>query len=117
MTINPQKGEIWQVNLDPTIGQEIKKTRPVIIISSNIYNPIALRIIIPITTWQDKFIDRPFMVKISQDNNNGLVQDSAGNVLQIRSISTQRFIKKIGIISPEIMSDILDSLMISVDYF
>jgi len=117
MTINPQKGEIWQVNLDPIIGQEIKKIRPVVVISSNIYNPIALRIIIPITTWQDKFLDRPFMVKISQDKNNGLVQDSAGNVLQIRSISTQRFIKKIGFISPEIMSDILDSLMISVDYF
>ena len=58
MTINPQKGEIWQVNLDPTIGQEIKKILPVVVISSNIYNPIALRIIIPITTWQDKFLDR-----------------------------------------------------------
>ncbi|WP_017293625.1 type II toxin-antitoxin system PemK/MazF family toxin [Geminocystis herdmanii] len=117
MTINPQKGEIWQVNLDPTIGQEIKKIRPVVVIISNIYNPIALRIIITITTWQDKFLDRPFMIKISQDENNGLVQDSGGNVLQIRSISTQRFMKKIGIISHEIMSDILASLMISVDYF
>lgn len=42
MMINPKRGEIWQVNLDPTIEQEIKKKRPVIIISSDIYSPIAL---------------------------------------------------------------------------
>jgi mRNA interferase MazF len=43
MAINPKRGEIWQVNLDPTIGQEIEKKRPVIVISSDIYNSIALR--------------------------------------------------------------------------
>ncbi|BAQ59712.1 hypothetical protein GM3708_117 [Geminocystis sp. NIES-3708] len=57
------------------------------------------------------------MVKISQDKNNKLLQDFVRNILQIRSISTQRFIKKIGIISSDVMSDILASLMISVDYF
>jgi mRNA interferase MazF len=44
--------------------------------------------VIPLTTWQNKFINRPFMVKIVQDKINGLNQDSAGNVLQIRSLST-----------------------------
>ena len=116
MTINPKRGEIWQVNLDPTIGQEIKKKRPVIVISSDIYSPIALRIVIPVTTWQDKFINRPFMVKIYKNNLNGLMRDSAGNVLQIRSISTQRFIDKLGVISDEIMEKLLLALIISVDY-
>jgi mRNA interferase MazF len=50
MTINPKRGEIWQVNLEPTIGQEIKKKRPVVVISSDLYNLIALRIVIPLTT-------------------------------------------------------------------
>lgn len=116
MTINPKRSEIWQVNLDPTIGQEIKKKRPVIVISSDIYSPIALRIVIPVTTWQDKFIHRPFMVKINKNNLNGLIRDSTGNVLQIRSISTQRFINKLGVISDEIMEQLLLALIISVDY-
>ncbi|MDJ0599373.1 MAG: type II toxin-antitoxin system PemK/MazF family toxin [Crocosphaera sp.] len=116
MTINPKRSEIWQVNLDPTIGQEIKKKRPVIVISSDIYSPIALRIVIPVTTWQNKFINRPFMVKIVKNNLNGLSQDSAGNVLQIRSISTQRFINKFGIVSDEIIQQLLLALIISVDY-
>jgi mRNA interferase MazF len=50
MTINPKRGEIWQVNLEPTIGQEIRKKRPVVVISSDLYSPIALRIVIPLTT-------------------------------------------------------------------
>ena len=46
----------------------------------------------------------------------GLAQDSAGNVLQIRSLSTQRFIDKIGIVSNQVMGELLAGLIISVDY-
>jgi mRNA interferase MazF len=91
MVINPKRGEIWQVNLEPTIGQEIKKSRPAVVISSDLFSAIDLRIIIPITGWQDKFSQRPFMVKIVKDKLNGLDKDSAGNVLQVRSVSTRRF--------------------------
>lgn len=42
---NPRRGEIWLVDLNPTRGQEIQKTRPVVIISAEIFNPIPLRII------------------------------------------------------------------------
>jgi len=116
MTINPKRGEIWLVNLEPTIGQEIKKKRPIIVINSDLYSPIALRIVIPLTTWQNKFVNRPFMVKIVQDKINGLDQDSAGNVLQIRSLSTQRFIDKIGVVSNQVMGELLAGLIISIDY-
>jgi mRNA interferase MazF len=64
MTINPKRGEIWQVNLEPTIGQEIRKKRPVVVISSDLYSPIALRTVIPLTTWQNKFVD--FSTKVDQ---------------------------------------------------
>lgn len=59
---NPSRGETWLVNLDPTQGQEIQKTRPVVVISTDLFAPIPLRIVIPITTWQDKFDRRPFIV-------------------------------------------------------
>jgi len=116
MAINPKRGEIWQVNLDPTIGQEIKKSRPVVVISSDLFATIDLRVIIPITGWQDKFSQRPFMVKITKDGLNGLDKDSAGNVLQVRSISTQRFMYQRGIIVENIMQELLAGLITTIDY-
>jgi mRNA interferase MazF len=116
MTINPKRGEIWQVNLEPTIGQEIKKSRPVVVISSDLFATIDLRVIIPITGWQDKFSQRPFMVKITKDGLNGLDKDSAGNVLQVRSISTQRFMYQRGIIVENIMQELLAGLITTIDY-
>jgi mRNA interferase MazF len=93
---NPRRGEIWLVDLNPTRGQEIQKTRPVVIVSSDLFSPIAVRISIPITSWKEKFNNRPFMVRIGATQDNGLDRDSAGNLLQIRSLSIERFIRKLG---------------------
>lgn len=112
----PKRGEIWLVDLNPTKGQEIQKTRPVVVISSDVYQPIALRIVIPITTWQEKFVARPFMVKISPTSENGLDRDSAGNVLQVRSVSTERFVRQVGRIENEPLKELLAGLVICVEY-
>ena len=85
---NAKRGEVWLVDLNPTRGQEIQKTRPVVIISSDLFDRIALKIAIPITSWQSKFSDRPFMVRIDANMDNGLDVDSAANILQILSLST-----------------------------
>ncbi|WP_017298155.1 type II toxin-antitoxin system PemK/MazF family toxin [Nodosilinea nodulosa] len=113
---HPSRGEIWLVDLDPTRGQEIQKNRPVLVISTNLFAPIPLRIVIPITTWQDKFDSRPFMVKLRATTANGLARDSAANVLQIRSLSTQRFAKYLGRLGPTLIAEILAGLVICVDY-
>ena len=49
MNKDPKRGEIWLVNLDPTIGVEIKKTRPAIVINSNIIGKLPLKLVVPIT--------------------------------------------------------------------
>lgn len=113
---SPKRGEIWLVDLNPTRGQEIQKTRPVVVISAEIFNPIPLRIIIPITSWQEKFSDRPFMVKIAASPENQLDRDSAGNVLQVRSISTERFVKQLGQVTNETLQELLSGLIICIDY-
>ncbi len=113
---NPERCEIWLVDLNPTKGQEIQKTRPVVIISSDLFSPIAVRIAIPITSWQEKFNDRPFMIRIDATSDNGLDRDSAGNLLQIRSLSTERFIRKLGQVSDETLQELLSGLVICVDY-
>ncbi len=114
--INPRRGEIWLINLDPTQGQEIQKTRPAVVVSTDLFSAIAIRIIIPITSWQEKFLDRPFMVKIPALPENGLGVDSAGNVLQVRSLSTERFRKRLGVVSSDILNELLAGLIICVDY-
>jgi len=114
--IAPNRGEIWLVDLNPTRGQEMQKTRPVVVVSSDLFQPILLRIIIPITTWQEKLIDRPFMVKIPATLDNGLDRDSAGNILQVRSLSTERFVRCLGQMSSERMKELLAGLIICVEY-
>jgi len=113
---NPKRGEIWLVELDPTRGQEIKKTRPAVVISSKFFSSIAIRIIIPIAKWQPKFQNRPFMVPIPRSQDNGLDSDSAGNVLQVRSISSERFVRRLGLVSESILKELLAVLIICVDY-
>jgi mRNA interferase MazF len=113
---NPKKGEIWLVQLDPTRGQEIQKTRPAVVISSEIFSSIPMRIIIPVATWQPKFQNRPFMISIPQSDENGLDSDSAGNVLQVHSVTTERFIRCLGKVSADVLQELLAGLIICVDY-
>ena len=70
MTTNPKRGEVWLVQLDPTRGQKIQKTRPAVVISSEMFNSIPMGIIIPIATWQPKFQNRPFMIFIQRTEEN-----------------------------------------------
>ena len=113
---NPVRGEVWLVDLNPTRGQEIRKTRPAIVVSSDLFRQISVRIAIPVTSWQDKFRDRPFMIKIAADSQTGLSQVSAGNVLQIRSLSTERFIKRLGVVTPAVLDELLATLAVCTDY-
>lgn len=43
------RGEIWRVNLDPTIGAEIRKSRPVVIVGDDRIGKLPLRVIVPLT--------------------------------------------------------------------
>jgi mRNA interferase MazF len=114
--MNPQRGEIWLVDLNPTRGQEIQKIRPVLVVSTDLFRDIALRIIVPIASWQEKFADRPFMVKLLATSKTGLSRDSAGNVLQVRSLSTERFVRQLGQADGDQIQEILAGLVICVEY-
>ena len=88
--------QIVLVNLDPTIGSEIKKTRPCVVISPNEMNKYLRTIVIaPMTTSSKKY---PTRVEVKYENKIGwIVLD------QIRTIDKQRIIKYLGRLSkPEI---------------
>jgi mRNA interferase MazF len=88
--------QIVLVNLDPTIGSEIKKTRPCVIISPDEMNKYLRTIIVaPMTTTSRKY---PTRIEVKHDRKIGWIV-----VDQIRTIDKQRIIKVLGRLSqPEI---------------
>jgi mRNA interferase MazF len=49
------RGDVWLINLDPTVGAEIKKTRPAVIVNDDAVGILPLRVIVPITEWKDRY--------------------------------------------------------------
>ena len=112
-----KQSEIWLINLDPTIGAEIKKIRPAVIVNDDALGKLPLRIIIPLTDWKDRYQVANWMVKISTNSKNNLSKDSSADCFQIRSVSEDRFVRKIGEINNEILEEIKDALkkVLSID--
>jgi mRNA interferase MazF len=106
-----KRGEIWLVNLDPTIGSEIKKTRPAVIISSDLVGILPLKVIVPFTDWKDRYASAPWMVRIDPDDNNGLSKPSASDGLQVRSVSQQRLARRLGILTPLQVAQIVQAVV------
>jgi len=96
-----RQSEIWLTNLDPTIGAEIKKTRPALIVSENNLGKLPLRVIAPITDWKEHYSFAPWMVKLEPTSENGLNKPSSIDCFQVRSVSQERLIKKLGEITNE----------------
>ncbi|MBA7568797.1 Endoribonuclease PemK [subsurface metagenome] len=101
-----KQSDIWLINLDPTIGAEIKKTRPAVIVSDNSLGKLPLKVIVPITDWKDRYEIALWMIKIESNSKNGLTKDSSADCFQVRSVSEQRFVKRLGVISDTILDEI-----------
>lgn len=105
-----KQGEIWLVSLDHTIGAEIKKTRPAIIVNDDILGKLPLKVIVPLTDWKDRYSIAPWMVKITPDKQNNLAKDSSADCFQIRSIAQERCVKKLGHVDNGTMNGIRSAL-------
>jgi mRNA interferase MazF len=105
-----KQGEVWQINLDPTIGAEIQKTRPCVIVSDDALGKLPLKVIVPITDWKDNFEKAVWMVKLIPGNDNGLEKVSCADCFQVRSVSQSRLLRKLGSISKSEQIHIQNSL-------
>lgn len=104
------RGEVWLINLDPTIGAEIKKTRPAVIVSSDVVGILPLKIIVPITDWKERYAHYPWMVHLIPDQQNGLEKASAADAFQIRSVDQQRLVKCLGDIPARSVDQIVEAV-------
>jgi mRNA interferase MazF len=102
-----KRGDIWLVNLDPTIGSKIKKSRPCVVVSPpELNSQLRAVMVAPMTT---KGFAAPFRVPITHAGTKGLI------VLdQLRPVDKSRLAKRLGATSTKTMSLVLATLQ---DFF
>lgn len=112
----PRRGEIWMVAFDPTMGAEIKKLRPAVVISSDGVGKLPIRLVAPITGWNDGFARNIWHVKIAPTASNGLQKVSAVDALQLRGVDVLRFQRQLGRISATTLEEIVAAIAAIIEY-
>jgi len=112
--MNPQRGEIWQIVLEPTVGDEIAKTRPCVVLSGPLVGRLALRIIVPITDWKPAYAGYVWMTRLAPNSDNGLTKLSAADAFQVRSLSLIRFQNYLGFLAQERIDRIEQAITICI---
>ena len=107
-----RRGEVWLINLDPTVGAEIKKTRPAVVVSDDAIGILPLKVIVPITEWRDHYAVAPWMVRLEPDAENGLSKPSAADAFQVRSVAQERFARRLGKLPDKVMREISRALAV-----
>ncbi len=105
-----KRSEIWLINLDPTVGAEIRKTRPAIIVNDDALGILPLKVIVPITDWKERYSKADWMVRLSPNSTNNLTKISSVDCFQVRSLSQKRMIKNIGAVSDMKMKEVENAL-------
>ena len=116
MPVDPQRGEIWLVDFEPTRGAEMRKTRPAVVVSSPDVGRLPLRLVIPLTTWTEAYGRLPWLVPIAPSSQNGLSRPSGADSFQIRSVSIERMRSRVGSIHPSILNSIMAAILLCIGY-
>lgn len=110
------RGEVWLVAFDPAVGQEIRKTRPAVIVSSDAAGVLSLRVVVPITGWQAEFSGAPWLVPLEPSTENGLSKRSAADTFQVKSVSTRRLAKRLGVLADQDLQAVIRALGIVIEH-
>ena len=99
----PQRGEIWLAALDPTLGSEIQKTRPCVVVSPPEMNEhLRTMVVAPMTTGSRP---APFRIPITFQRKRGLIL-----LDQLRTLDRQRLVKRLGAATPATLARVLEGL-------
>jgi len=98
-----RRGEIWLAALDPTLGSEIQKTRPCVVVSPPEMNEHLRTVVVaPMTTGSRP---APFRIPVTLQRKSGLIL-----LDQLRTLDRQRLVKKLGVAKPETLAAVLGGL-------
>ena len=105
------RGDVWWVNFEPSIGGEIRKKRPAIIVSNNAANKFLNRVqVIPITSNTDRLFPSEAYVTVAGKKGKAMAD-------QLATVSKQRLSKRIGSISDDEMNMVVEAIKTQLDLF
>ena len=109
-----RRGELYLVAFDPTVGHEIQKTRPALIIQNDVGNQYSPLTIVAAVTSKVPVMSFPVEVVVEPAKAVGLKIRSAIRLDQIRTIDRQRLIKRLGSVDPATMRKVDEAIKISL---
>ncbi len=101
------RGDIWWADLNPTRGHEQAGIRPVLVISEDLFNQRSGTVIAIALTSQEPTVNFPLSLEITSVK---LPKRSWAKISQIRTLSIERLSKKLGVVSPEEIAQIIEGL-------
>jgi len=112
----PKRGEVWLVSFNPTLGAEINKTRPAVVVSSDAVGRLPVKLVTPITDWKNRYVNNLWHVQIDPDATNGLLKVSTVDALQLRGVDYQQFVRKLGELSASDLEEVILAIAAVIDY-
>lgn len=109
-----RRGEVWLASLDPVKGAEMGKTRPVVVVSADGMGVLPVKWVAPCTTTQ--LPGAAWRVPLGATPENGLDRDTTIDLMQLRSISVERLVHKVGNVDSETMEEIAAMVAAIVEY-
>ena len=109
-----RRGEIYLVSFDPTVGHEIRKTRPAVIIQNDIGNQYSPLTIVAAITSNISTVPYPVAVVIEASSGNGLNARSSIRLDQIRTVDRSRLVKRLGRVDSTTLAKADEAIKISL---
>lgn len=109
----PRRGDVYLVRLDPTVGHEIQKTRPAVVVQENTLNRFSgTTIVAPITSQIGTRV-YPSEVLV-RDGEGGLAHDSLVLTQQLRTLDRARLVRRLGSVRRETLRSIDEALLVTL---
>ncbi len=96
--------EVWLVDFAPKVGQEIDKVRPAVIVNHDSMGALQLKVVVPITDAVRSI--RDWHVPLNPSKDNGISKESVADCFQVKSISKERFVKRLGSLSTKEIEEV-----------
>jgi len=111
------RGDIWETELPQAVGDELKKSpRRCVIISADGLQSLKVKLVVPLREWKQSHENNFWCVPIDPTVKNGLIKKSTADALQARCVSTERLCNKLGVVSADVMENIVAALAMVIDY-
>ena len=111
----PRRGDIWWINLDATVGIDVKKRRPALVVSSDAASHLSMKVIVPLKEWNDEDTDCPWHVRVFPSVDNGLQKEACLDASELRTIPLVRFQNRLGRLNAMDLEEVAQAIAIIIE--